>query len=385
MSDRLNNELLSAYLDHEVTEEERAQVEQALVDSPETRMALESLRQMQSSLRSFPRLTLPDDFHERVLREAERRSAAQGVAANTIRSVSSAKWLRIAGVAAAVAAVLVVAVIIAVNQREAGIVENPVPGGTDIVEQNPPLPGDNIIARGGVRADLPQIMVYDFAITKQGQRANAFGKTVRGVGVAFDPRKKGVVLDAKHRDGLLKSRLAAEVHQEATSRVNERFDIIEIVYLRATGPQVDAIWERMGQNPQVRRVLDVAYMPESLRVLNSMGEKAYSLAQSEPAGVPRSYAYRVNVGISLHSSRSGFLAKFPTPRFDLGIGKERDSGSNKSFELPFDFGGHDQPLPDNANGNPAAGARQGQIEEIVVILRNLAGDFPNNAQKPDAK
>ena len=55
-------ELLSAYLDGEVTDEERAQVETHLAVSPAWRDELDSLRWTVSLLRELPDLPLPRSF-----------------------------------------------------------------------------------------------------------------------------------------------------------------------------------------------------------------------------------------------------------------------------------------------------------------------------------
>ncbi len=74
-------ELIGAYLDGELTAEERARVERLLAESPECRQLLDDLRAVRESLQSLPRLTLEADFSDKVLREAERRmlTAAPGM------------------------------------------------------------------------------------------------------------------------------------------------------------------------------------------------------------------------------------------------------------------------------------------------------------------
>jgi anti-sigma factor RsiW len=65
-------ELLSAYLDGEVTAAQRAQVEQRLATDPEARAALDELRALSAALQSLPKLSVGEDLSERVLRRAER-------------------------------------------------------------------------------------------------------------------------------------------------------------------------------------------------------------------------------------------------------------------------------------------------------------------------
>ena len=65
-------ELISAYLDGEVTADERATVEQTLVESPTLRRVFYELRALQNQLARLPRYALKADLSREVLRRAER-------------------------------------------------------------------------------------------------------------------------------------------------------------------------------------------------------------------------------------------------------------------------------------------------------------------------
>src|SRR6516162_1162616 len=73
MSDVSESELISAYLDGELTAEEQARAEQILAGSAEARQLLEELRAMSGTLQSLPQLKLDEDLGPRVLQVAERR------------------------------------------------------------------------------------------------------------------------------------------------------------------------------------------------------------------------------------------------------------------------------------------------------------------------
>jgi anti-sigma factor RsiW len=74
MSDDISpdDELLSAYLDDELTPEERARVEARLAADPAARQLLDELRSVSQAVRSLPQESLPADLSESVLRRAER-------------------------------------------------------------------------------------------------------------------------------------------------------------------------------------------------------------------------------------------------------------------------------------------------------------------------
>ncbi len=68
-----DDELLSAYLDGELSPDERVRAERLLAESENARQKLEELRAMSSSLAALPKRKLPVDFCEETLRLAERR------------------------------------------------------------------------------------------------------------------------------------------------------------------------------------------------------------------------------------------------------------------------------------------------------------------------
>ena len=97
MNDSYREELLSAYLDNEVTDAERAQVEQWLAESVEFRQLHEELRAMRQELRSLPTHKLDRDLSADVLRRAEREVLSGHSTGNgqvTPRSTVAEWWSR---------------------------------------------------------------------------------------------------------------------------------------------------------------------------------------------------------------------------------------------------------------------------------------------------
>lgn len=76
MRDVPENELLSAYLDGELTAAEQAEVERLLAASPAARQLLEGLKALSATLQSLPVHKLDEDLSDRVLRVAERQMLA---------------------------------------------------------------------------------------------------------------------------------------------------------------------------------------------------------------------------------------------------------------------------------------------------------------------
>jgi hypothetical protein len=76
MNDVPEYELLSAYLDGELTAEEQVQVEQLLASDPVARQVLSDLRALSSTLQSLPQQRLNGSLSEAVLQQAEREMLA---------------------------------------------------------------------------------------------------------------------------------------------------------------------------------------------------------------------------------------------------------------------------------------------------------------------
>jgi|GEM_PF-3455559 len=72
MAAEFSDELISAYLDGELTADEQARVEELLRTSPALRQELEDLRALREDLQALPQYRLGDDFAQRVLRRAAR-------------------------------------------------------------------------------------------------------------------------------------------------------------------------------------------------------------------------------------------------------------------------------------------------------------------------
>jgi len=77
MSPIPDDELISAYLDDELSREDRLRAEQLLLDRADLRRLFDELRGLRQGLRSLPKFSLGDEFSSAVLRQAE-RSVLQG-------------------------------------------------------------------------------------------------------------------------------------------------------------------------------------------------------------------------------------------------------------------------------------------------------------------
>ena len=70
-------EMLSAYLDEEVEEGEREEIESFLRDSPEAQEELDELRRVVSLVAGLPSVEAPDDFYDKLSKRLRRKQLLQ--------------------------------------------------------------------------------------------------------------------------------------------------------------------------------------------------------------------------------------------------------------------------------------------------------------------
>jgi len=83
-----DDELISAYLDGELTGNDLARAEQLLASQPDSRQMLDELMALRASLQALPQQKLGPDFAESVLRRAEREMLQPG--ANQVAAIEAA-------------------------------------------------------------------------------------------------------------------------------------------------------------------------------------------------------------------------------------------------------------------------------------------------------
>lgn len=134
MSQEFNDELISAYLDGELTAEQQALVERKLKESPEHQQMRSELSVLRDSFQALPSYKLDEGFGRRVLRAAEREmltssdnsetAAGSGASSDdspipaSVLPDSRPKWRLAVGSVAAVAAMLLITLFLANQDNE---------------------------------------------------------------------------------------------------------------------------------------------------------------------------------------------------------------------------------------------------------------------------
>ncbi len=103
MKEPISEELLSAYVDEELSADERATIEHWLAQSPEARAKVDDFRRLSAVFAELPRTEVPQEFPVKVLQLAERRMLLPEEAAVLPRRILR-RWGVAIGVMAATAA-----------------------------------------------------------------------------------------------------------------------------------------------------------------------------------------------------------------------------------------------------------------------------------------
>ncbi|GAF89749.1 unnamed protein product, partial [marine sediment metagenome] len=119
MSEIPPEELISAYFDGELTDDERKRAETLLTESEDARRQLDDLRALSHTLKAMPQESLGEDLSGKVLRQAERAMLTEGRDGGSAAATSNdiheplvrrlgSNWRSLAWPVAAIAAALLV-------------------------------------------------------------------------------------------------------------------------------------------------------------------------------------------------------------------------------------------------------------------------------------
>jgi negative regulator of sigma E activity len=388
MRDQLTEELISAYLDGELSADETARVEEALDQSAECRELYEDLKGLRSSLQALPRFSLPDDFPDRVVRQAERESLSPTPAPPTVLPAAKegAKqlraWQMAAITAAVVAAALLFALVVVSQQSAFRPPGQPIVPSDQFVENEGPreIRGPESAAPDGLAFTNDQVepttyvFVIDLAITAEGQRVKVFEDALKKAGIGFDP---SIRVHQQLEEALLANRYLGDVQRlplEAEEEERADGDAIEMVYVTGSGSEIESAISDLQSRPgeHIARVqFDMAIEPNERMLFRQLND-TIRLASSSSDGAPR--ARRLVFRFALRTSTS-FLAAMPTPTIQTELLPESEPPAQTDVPLTSFLETPD--VADSADplmvGQPRAQLNEEPkiLFEVLFILRNL--------------
>lgn len=282
-------ELLSAYLDDELSASDRLEVEKQLEENPAYRRMFEQLRSVQDELRSRPRHELSEDFADRVMARIRsecpdrypsqvrgrqdrltpasaavstgRATKDRGGAISAANSERTGPWRGLIWSAAAVAAALLIMLIAQFNQPEPtppvadptsprekstlpDVAVTPEPPGETVpdVPAEPPVPvelDESLrLVRQMQKANRKLVLVYEITMTPDGVQAAAFANLLRRHNIRF---QETFAVGAADQEDLLKHRFLDGIGQVSSER--ERLGDVEMYLVTCRAWQGEMIYK----------------------------------------------------------------------------------------------------------------------------------------------
>ncbi|MCU0981106.1 MAG: zf-HC2 domain-containing protein [Pirellulaceae bacterium] len=245
-------ELLSAYFDGEVSDEERQMAEHALASSPRCRRRLDDLRELDADLRLLSTFRLGDDFAARVRQRIEAGAAsARRVGSESAELVQPAAsletapgrtgWRPFAWAAIAVAAAILLIVNSTVSFRNDSEKNSP-----QIATIPPPTDGSSPLTLVDRRLRDRLVLVYELSVTPDGWKQGAFQRLLKRHGIH--------VLDAipvpeREQRSLLACRFLQGVQSVSTDAAGD-FDRVQMYFVYCPASQAEAMWEDLRNRPE---------------------------------------------------------------------------------------------------------------------------------------
>ncbi|MBP88808.1 MAG: hypothetical protein CMJ64_19200 [Planctomycetaceae bacterium] len=312
MRDLVSTERISAYLDGELSDDERQLVERQLAESEEHRQLLAELEAVRAELRALPSFSPPADLQARIAAQIEvAKVTPAGEPTVTIPETEWSHTRRRVLVAAASLAAMVAIILLSRGPT----VDPPRP--------NPPLQ----TAPVHLQKPPQMIMVYDVTVTEAGQDRKAFEKLLKQLEIGLDPTMK---MSGEVEDDLVALRQIGQTNfttgesykkDPATPKSGEN-DQVELIYVSGTLSKLDQLGrELLGMRNAGKDVsemrLDVVFEDRQLEVMRKLHESALDhFVRSEPSGPSEeAYAFKLNFQFRFVSFGVPGAGSFATPAF----------------------------------------------------------------------
>ena len=265
------SELIGAYVDRELSNSERAVLQQRLAEDESLRRLFERLSTLQRRLTLLPRYQLDDGFAARVIRRIESSSSRPSgtstehsrdlievaVASRPVRRARSIAWRGAFWTMAAIATAILLMVYVPRGVEPTGqpVAEHsrmaPPPDAGDAPIDAPPTPPEVALPRPETSPFLlvsslrkaQLVLVYEVLVTEDGVRDAAFPNLLRRHGLGFAETS---AIKRREQEELLQQRFLHDV-QIADQRPAE-MDRVDLFLVRTTALNADAIyWDLMSR------------------------------------------------------------------------------------------------------------------------------------------
>lgn len=332
MRDPVNAELISAYLDGELSDDERHVVEQQLADSEEHRQLLEELEGVRADLQALPRLSPPSDLQARITAQIEEAKVAPAPS-GPVNKPHRRHLLQAAAVVITTTAAAIALVLIRPSLDHPSIVHH-VP----------------VHLQGEVKATF--VMVYDVTVTEDGAKNDAFAKLLKQLEIGLDPNMR---LDAQLENKLSAFRGKGDDGQVVPFKdpavKDSEHDEVEMIYISGKAVKIEELglalkaMERVGDDVS-RMKYDLAFENRQLKLMRTLRTAARDhFVEVGPMG-PSADGYAFKFRIRLVNAGVPGVAAFSLPKVDATLSESVKTAPNTA-----------------ANGTRPATASTKQVEE----------------------
>jgi anti-sigma factor RsiW len=266
------SELISAWVDGELSDSEQVAVQQRLAEDELLRRLFERLSTLQRRLALMPSYRLDDGFAARVIRQIESTSpgpsgtsteysrdhGAIAVASRRVRRPRAVAWRAAFWTIAAIATAILLMVFVPRGVEPTGqpVAENsrmtipldavdpPVDTPPAVPEAVSPDPEMSPFRFVSSLRNVQLVLVYEVLVTEEGVSNAAFSHLLRRHGIGF---AETAVIKRREQEELLQQRFLHDV-QIADQRAAE-MDRVDLFLVRTTGQTADAIYADLKSRP----------------------------------------------------------------------------------------------------------------------------------------
>lgn len=223
------------------------------------------------------------------------------------------------------------------------------------------------------------LMVYDFAITPEGQRDRIFEKWMEIAGLHVD---KTISIEERLEKDLLNCRFVGDDKIIAGGIVKDvSKDDVEMIFVRSTGGKIDTLqrlesFYRARVKDKIHLRIDLAETPPEMQVFLQLNDAASpyrgdSLAFQDTWSQPGTYRLQFRLG--LHSMSFSRLGVVSGPAFKPEVTSDAKENSDEITFAP-------PPALPRAKLSDA-GTRDTDPSQVLIIVRRLKEDFTAAVEK----
>ena len=385
MRDSRLEELISAYVDGELSSDERLLVERQLEQSGDSRQLLEQLWRQRRMLQSVPRSRLPGDFSDKIVHLLDDSKTVRPSIETCEARTTSPRRLAL-NILLGIGSVLAAGLLISMVLRDTQVEKNPLqpPRNDFVVEPNVVDPEIRLAA---FQKKFQFLLVYDLAITPKGRQNKILDQWLKAAGIHVE---KSLTIEEKLEAGLLESRYLAKNLVPVVGGTKDISETdVEMILIRAPASQIDNLSRQWGNvrgaaQDEIHMNMDMAMSTKDLEIflhLNDAvdGDGVVRQVSSDSWTTPGTYKLKFRYAFNKRSNPRVSTTAASSPNIQLLVNVENKAQQPEGKQLEKQqlvvVPGTESNVALNDANNPS---------QVLIIVRNLNEDvlFPATKGTP---